>query len=255
MSDPRGSGSSDPTELYTHTYAYSDPAYGGTGYSTGYSPTGTFGVTPTEQLPAYWTQTSPQPPTIGTAPDGTPPDPPRGPRPWLWAIAGFAVAAVIGLVAYLVFVVASPTKDKSVAAPSSTLTPTTRAPTRTPSLPSLPPGFPPLPTGLPSLPPIPIPLPGTPPNNSGVTEPVSYEVTGTGIALSISYNDTGGVMQNEFGVELPWHKDVDLPKPARQSASIIVMNSGKDITCSISVGGQKVVERKGAMLTICAPTR
>jgi hypothetical protein len=252
MSDPQGSASPDPTELYTHTHAYSDPAYGGsTSYSPGYSSAGTFGLTPTEQLPPYWTQTSPQPPTTGTTPDGNPPDPPREPRPWLWALAGFAVAAVIALIAYMVFVVASPTKDKSVAAPSSTLTPTMRTPTRTPSLP---PGMPPLPTALPSLPPVPIPLPGPPSSSSGATEPVTYEVSGDGIALTISYNDTGGVMQNEFGVQLPWHKVVDLPKPAKESASIIVTNSGKNVTCSISVGGKKIAERKGAVLTICAPT-
>jgi hypothetical protein len=210
---------------------------------------------PTEQLPPYWTQTNPAPPPTGTTPDTPPPDPPRGSRPWLWGLAGFAVAAVVGLVAYLVFVVASPSKEKSVAAPSS-LTPTTRAPARPPSLPpgmpSLPPGMPSLPTGIPSLPPIPI--PGPPGGNtSGETEPVSYDVDGEGMALTISYNDTGGMMQSEFGVELPWHKDVDLPKPAKESASIIVTNSGKNITCSISVGGKKVVERKSALLTVCPP--
>jgi hypothetical protein len=242
-----GPGSSDPSDGYTNPYAYSEPAYGGASYDPAYSST-MMSPTSTGQLPAYWTQTNPQPPTGGTTPDGPPPEPPGGPRPWLWALAGFAVAAVIGLIAWLVFVVASPSKDTSVAAPSS-LTPTTRAPSRT-STPTMPPGLRPLPTGLPSIPPI----PGPPTNSSGETESVTYDVAGDGIALTISYNDTGGMMQNEFGVELPWHKEVELPKPGRQSASIIVTNAGKDVTCSISVNGRKVVERKGSLLTVCAPT-
>jgi hypothetical protein len=269
MTDPRP-GPWEPTQASPQEYAYSDPAYGGTlfnpgysSYDTGYSSAPGTGLNQTQQLPPYWTQTNPSPPTAGTPTSGTPtgddpPEPPRSPRPWLWALAGFAVAAVIGLVAYLVFIVASPAKEKSVAAtPSQTLKPTTRAPSsRPPSFPSLPPGMPSLPPGMPTLPSFPpIPMPGTPPNSSAETEPVTYDVTGTGIALTISYNGPGGMMQNDFGVELPWHKDVDLPKPARESASIIVTNSGKNVTCTISVGGKKVVERKGAVLTICAPTR
>jgi hypothetical protein len=248
MTDPRysGPGSSDPTGAQPDPYAYSDPAYGGTSYTPMHTSAPPSGQTPTQQLPPYWTQTSPQPPTTGPPPPGEPPDPPRGPRPWLWGLAGFAVAAVIALIAWLVFVVASPAKDKSVAAPSSTLTPTTRAPTRTPSSS---PGRPPLPTGLPTFPPLPTP----PTNSSGETESVSYDVTGDGIALSISFNGTGGMMQNDFGVELPWHKEVDLPKPAKGSASIIVTNAGKDVTCTISVGGRKIVERKGSVLTVCSP--
>jgi hypothetical protein len=83
---------------------------------------------------------------------------------------------------------------------------------------------------------------------------VVYEVTGQGRAISIAYNDTGGVMQTEFNVLLPWHKEVNLPKPAQDSASIMVINAGRDITCRISIAGVAIRERSGAVLTVCSPT-
>jgi hypothetical protein len=62
-------------------------------------------------------------------------------------------------------------------------------------------------------------------------------------------------MQFEYNVELPWSKQVDLPKPAQESASITVVNSGRNVTCRISVGGMQVVQSSGALLTVCGPAR
>jgi len=62
------------------------------------------------------------------------------------------------------------------------------------------------------------------------------------------------VMQTEFNVLLPWHKDVNLSKAARDSASVTVINVGRDITCKISIGGVQVQQRTGAVLTVCSPS-
>ena len=165
----------------------------------------------TEPLPQYWTQTNPQPPGRRRRRPTSRPEPPRGPRPWLWALAGFAVAAVIGLVAWLVFVDTSPSKqDTSIAALVADAHP--RRPSRELRRPHDRRASP-LPIPLPSLT-LPIRDPSSSSNAPGETEPVTYEVTGTGMAITITYNDTGGVMQNEFGVSLPWHKEVE-PAQAR----------------------------------------
>ena len=47
-----------------------------------------------------------------------------------------------------------------------------------------------------------------------------YEVTGTGRAINITYVDTGSLLQTEFNVVLPWRKEVELPSPAEDSASL-----------------------------------
>ena len=53
-----------------------------------------------------------------------------------------------------------------------------------------------------------------------VTDTVVYTVSGTGRALNITYVDTGGLLQTEFNVMLPWSKEVLLPQPGETSASI-----------------------------------
>jgi hypothetical protein len=244
---PRSGSPSEPTDPYGPSYqGYSDPAYAGS------APPGPSYVPAslpshpahTEPLPQYWTQTYPQSGPIPSAGD-QPPEPPRGPRAWLWAAAGFAVAVVLGLVMWLVFVTTNPAKhETSIPAMPSSTTPRTTTPTTT----SSPPLFP-----------LPIPLPTltvpTPPSSTttGETEPVVYDVTGSGRAINITYIDTGGVMQTEFNVLLPWHKEVSLPKPAKDAASVTVINAGRAVTCKISVGGVQVQQRSGAVLTICSP--
>ncbi len=58
-------------------------------------------------------------------------------------------------------------------------------------------------------------------------------------------------MQTEFNVMLPWSKEVSLSSPARGSASVAVVNVGRDVTCSVSVNGVQVRQRSGRGLTIC----
>ncbi len=244
---PRPGLGSDPTDPYGGPYqGYSDPAYAGSAPAgPSYAPTSMPPNPPsTEPLPQYWTQTYPQSGPIPYTGD-QPPEPPRGPRPWLWAAAGFAVAVVLGLVVWMVYVVTNPaTQTTSIPAMPSSTIPRTVSPSRTPS----PPMFP-LPIPLPTFT-----LPTAPSSApSGETEPVTYEVTGSGRAINITYIDTGGVMQTEFNVLLPWHKEVSLPKPAKDAASVTVINAGRDITCTISIGGVQVQQRSGAVLTICSP--
>ena len=83
------------------------------------------------------------------------------------------------------------------------------------------------------------------------TETVVYTVSGEGRAINITYVDTGGVMQTEFNVTLPWSKEVSLSAPAKNSASVAVVNVGRDVTCSVSVNGAQVRQRTGRGLTIC----
>ena len=104
----------------------------------------------------------------------------------------------------------------------------------------------PLPT-LPSSPTTP-----TEPAFPGATDTVVYTVEGTGRAINITYVDTGGLLQTEFNVMLPWSREVSLPQPGQGSASVSIINVGREVTCSITVNGVRVQERTGAGLTICA---
>jgi hypothetical protein len=94
-------------------------------------------------------------------------------------------------------------------------------------------------------------LPGETTESPTGTETVVYSVSGEGRAINITYVDTGGVMQTEFNVALPWSKEVSLPAPAKGSASVAVVNVGRDVTCSVSVDGTKIRQRSGRGLTIC----
>ena len=80
---------------------------------------------------------------------------------------------------------------------------------------------------------------------------VVYNVAGEGRAINITYVDTGGIMQTEFNVALPWSKEVNLPAPAKNSASVAILNVGRDVTCTVSVNGAQVRQRTGRGLTIC----
>ncbi|WP_110808787.1 MmpS family transport accessory protein [Mycolicibacterium iranicum] len=240
---------------------YSDPAYASQApYGSPYQPPQA--PHPTERLPAYppygydpyaTGQYPPQHPQgFGSEP---PPEGPKSPR-WLWIVAGVAVVLVIGLVIALVIVNSSrqqtvvaplPSQPEPTYTPSPTTTsrtPTTRTPTTRPSTPVLP-----LPT-LPSSPTTP-----TEPAFPGATDAVVYTVEGTGRAINITYVDTGGLLQTEFNVMLPWSKEVLLPQPGETSASISIINVGREVTCSISVNGAQMDMRTGAGLTICTPER
>jgi hypothetical protein len=80
---------------------------------------------------------------------------------------------------------------------------------------------------------------------------VVYDVSGNGRAINITYVDTGGVLQTEFNVMLPWSKEVELPQPAKDSASVSIINVGREVRCSITINGVPVQQLSGAGLTIC----
>jgi hypothetical protein len=261
VSDPRQPDWSDPTQAANGYQPPVDPAYSGQypGQYWGpppYPPTGYTGpmTQPTEQLPTYWQ------PSQGFPPQQPPPPPPRPPRSprWLWIAAAAAVLLVAGLVLALV-IVSSSSKDSTVVAP---LPPTATSPTVRP----VPPAITRAPIPTTTRPPLttttvrPQPTttaePTTPvlPGETtapGTTETVIYSVSGEGRAINITYVDTGGVMQTEFNVQLPWSKEVSLAAPAKNSASVAVVNVGRDVTCSVSVNGAQVRQRSGRGLTIC----
>ncbi len=243
-----------PADPLGNTYpGYTDPAYASQApYGPAYQ-----GPTPTEHLPAYspygydpyatgeYGQYGGQYPPAGSG--EPPPDEPKSPR-WLWVLATTAVLAVIGLVIALVIVYDSSSRQETVVAPPPSLSEPsspTRAPTtsRSPSVPVIP---------LPTLPSVP---PTTGSTAPGPTETVVYDVSGQGRAINITYVDNGGLLQTEFNVLLPWSKEVQLPEPANASASISIINVGREVNCSISINGATVAQRTGAGLTICTATR
>jgi hypothetical protein len=80
---------------------------------------------------------------------------------------------------------------------------------------------------------------------------VVYTVSGEGRAISIMYIDTGGLIQTEFNVALPWSKQVSLSKSANHPANVTVVNIGHSVTCTLTVDGVQVSKRVGGGLTIC----
>ena len=159
-------------------------------------------------------------------------------------VAAVAVLLVVGLV--IALVVANSSKQETVVAPPPMPEPTSTA-TRTPPT-----------TSLRPLPPI-VPVPtATPPTESaapGATETVVYEVNGDGRAINITYVDTGSLLQTEFNVVLPWRKEVQLPSPAENSASLTIINVGRQVTCSVTINGVQVQANTGNGLTICTAVR
>jgi hypothetical protein len=164
-------------------------------------------------------------------------------------VAGLAILTVIGLVIALVIVNSS--KQETVVAPLPSLPePTSANPTPTTTARPTIPVFP-----LPTLPTAPSTTRPAGPATPGATETVQYSVSGDGRAINITYVDTGGVLQTEFNVMLPWSKEVQLAQPAENSASVSIINVGPEVSCSISVNGVQVQQRTGAGLTICTATR
>ncbi|CAN7542243.1 MmpS family transport accessory protein [Mycolicibacterium frederiksbergense] len=224
---------------------YPDPAY------SGQPP---YGVHPTEKLPAYpaygydqyggGSYGGPPPP-----PGAPPPEPPGTPR-WLWIVAAVAVVTVIGLVIALVIVNSS--QQQTVVAPVPTLSePSIGEPTLSTA--------PPTTTRRPTTTSRPAPTTTTTPSVPGgsavpgATESVTYNVTGEGRAINVTYVDDGGVLQTEFNVLLPWSKTVNLAQPAKRSASVTIINVGREVNCSISIDGAEIQQRTGSGLTICSP--
>lgn len=256
MSDsPRRDGS-DPTQPLGNSYpGYTDPAYASQAY---YGPTyqAPAAPAPTERLPAYSPygydpyatgQYGQQYPP-GEPPPPPPPEGPKSPR-WLWLVAAIAVLTVVGLVIALV-ILNSSRQDVVVAPPPSLPQPSSIVPNPPTTSHTPIPVFP-----LPTLPSTPSTTGPTSPSVPGVTETVQYNVSGDGRAINITYVDTGGVLQTEFNVMLPWSKEVELAQPAEDSASVSIINVGREVSCSITVNGVQVQQRTGAGLTICTAAR
>jgi len=266
------SGAGDePTQQFGYGHpGYGQPGYGHPGSSDpAYASQAAYGPSyqappsrPTESLPAYspygYDPSAPgqygsqYPPGHDAEPP--PPDDPKSPR-WLWIVTAVAVLTVVGLVIALVIVNSS--KQQTVVAPLpsrpeptfSTPTTTTRTPSttsRTPSTPLLP-----LPT-IPTSPTVPSQTPPTDTTTRGASDSVVYTVQGSGRVINITYVDSGGLLQTEFNVMLPWSKQVSLT--ADGSASISIINVGRELTCAITVNGAQVESRTGVGLTICTTT-
>ncbi|MGV0050779.1 MmpS family transport accessory protein [Mycobacterium colombiense] len=233
---PRYAPPADPAYADQMPYAQS---YGGA--TPPWAPTPNDANT-TKQLPAYWQQDLP--PSGDLPPDLAPP-PPGGPKSsrWLWLGAGAAVLLVVALVIALVLANNAIKTQTAVpplpAMPETSPETTTTSPHRSPSL-------------------IPAPIPPTsgpelPPETTGpaAMQDVVYTVSGEGRAISIMYIDTGGLIQTEFNVALPWSKEVSLSKSANHPANVTVVNIGHSVTCTLTVDGVQVSKRVGGGLTIC----
>ena len=201
------------------------------------------GLDATKKLPAI--------PTAGyqtdafTDPYGAPVPPRTRRAKWLLPLAGGVLILALCLVIALVVVNSSeqqtlvappplPVPTQDPLSSSATVTTTTTPESSEPSEAVSPPAA------------------ATPPDSeSGDTEAVLYSVIGYGRAVSITYVDTGGVLQTEFNVPLPWTKEVQLNRPAARSASVSVVNAGRGIACAISVDGTQIQQREGAGLTVC----
>ncbi|MFV8050641.1 MmpS family transport accessory protein [Mycobacterium sp. 48b] len=256
---PRRDGS-DPTQSFGSGYPvdYPDPAYSNQPpYQGSYPavpqavpPAGSSVPNPTQQLPpyppyGYDPNATGQPPGGPIPPPGapTPPEPDNGePRLWLWILAAVAILVVLGLV--IALVIANGSSQETVVAPQ----PVTPQPGFTTS--------PTAPTTTSRAPrPIPPPTATSPTETTpGPTETVTYEVTGEGRAINITYLDTGNMLQTEFNVPLPWSKQVELAAPATETASVSVVNFGPDVACTVTVDGVQTQHRTGSGITICVGT-
>jgi Mycobacterium membrane protein len=242
----------DGPEPFGNSYpGYTDPAYASQApYGPTYQAPPAPG--PTEQLPSYSPYGYDPYATNQYGAGGGPPQPPEpeGPKSprWLWIVAAVAILTVIGLVIALV-IVNSSQQDTVVAPLPSLPEPTSTRPTPSTSPRPTIPVFP-----LPTLPSTPSTTGPSTPGTPGATETVVYDVSGDGRAINITYVDTGGVLQTEFNVMLPWSKEVELAQPAEDSASVSIINVGREVSCSISVNGVPVQQRTGAGLTICTAT-
>ncbi|MUL48669.1 hypothetical protein FZI85_19315 [Mycobacterium sp. CBMA293] len=203
------------------------------------------GLDPTQKLPLIPPSGYP----TGAFPDpyGAPTQPLPRPHRWLWPVAGAVAVLVLCLVIALVIVNSNeqqtlvappplpvPTQDTMPTSTTATTMPTTSDSAEPSEAVS-----PPLTTS---------PTDG---NDSGDTQAVLYSVIGSGRAVSITYVDSGGVLQTEFNVPLPWTKEVQLARPAARSASVTIVNAGRGIACTIAVDGDQIQQREGVGVTVC----
>lgn len=194
----------------------------------------------TRPLPRSWQHEPAGPDEMSR--QGFAPPPPEGPKSprWLVLAAVVSVLLVVGLIVALI-IVNGGSKTQTAVEPLPPM-PAPSSPTlATPR------------THLPSAAPLPPTISGPPTESTepGVLQPVVYSVTGEGRVISITYMDTGDVIQTEFNVALPWTKEVSLSKSPTRPASVTILNFGHNVTCSVTVAGVQVREREGVGLTIC----
>ena len=234
-----GQQGTDQTQRIHQPYPrYTDPAYSGQSpypppYYPGSSPDPN-SANPTDKLPQYWLQG--QPPPDQTTPESTP-GRPKAPR-WLWIAAGSAVVLVTALV--IALVVANGTAGRQTAVPALPAMPSSQNPVPTTSTSPSPSAGASGPTTETSQ-----------PADPSAMQTVSYNVSGEGRAISITYVDNDGMMQTEFNVALPWSKDVSLPSSGSRTPNVTIVNIGHDVTCSVTVDGVEINQRTGAGLTVC----
>ena len=234
--EPRNPPPVDPAYADQAPYA---PTYGG-----GYTPQWTQNpneTSPTKQLPAYWND---QPHSGELPTDRLTTPPPQGPKSprWLWIAAGAAVLVVVALV--IALVLANGAIKNQTAVPPLPAMPGSSPETPTPTTRTSPRPH----TAVP-----PPPASTTPSETTGpaAMQDVVYNVSGDGRAISITYWDTGDVIQTEFNVALPWSKQVSLSQSAAHPASVTIINIGHNVTCTLTVDGVQVRQRVGAGITIC----
>ncbi|MDT5321150.1 MAG: hypothetical protein QOD88_3672 [Mycobacterium sp.] len=216
---------------------YTDPAYSGqSSYPPPYYPGSSPDLNathPTEKLPQYWLH--------GQHPADQPTEEPTSGRPkaprWLWIAAAAAVVLVTALV--IALVIANGTARRQTAVPPLPAMPSSQNPVPTTS---------PSPSASASEPTT---TATSQPADASAMQTVSYNVTGEGRAISITYVDNDGMMQTEFNVGLPWSKEVSLPASSSRTPNVAIVNIGHDVTCSVTVDGVEINQRTGAGLTVC----
>jgi hypothetical protein len=235
VSDTQAQPNVDPAYADQAPYAQS---YAGS--AAQWAPTHTE-ANPTLELPAYWQEE--QALSGGLPRQQLAPPPPEGPRSprWLWFLAGASVMLVVGLVIAL-FLANGAVKNQTAVPPLPAMpesSSTTPSHSTAPSTSRRPRVVPP-PTGSP-----------TDTTGPAVVQSVVYSVAGDGRAISITYMDTGDVMQTEFNVALPWSKEVSLTKSSLHPPIVTIINIGHNVTCTLTVAGVQVLQREGVGLTVC----
>jgi hypothetical protein len=160
----------------------------------------------------------------------------------LLIVAGAAVLLVVALV--IALVLANGAIKTQTAVPPLPAMPGSSPETTTPTTPTSPRSRTAVPPPTASA---------TPTETTGpaAMQSVVYNVSGDGRAISITYWDTGDVIQTEFNVALPWSKQVSLSQSAAHPASVTIINIGHNVTCTLTVDGVQVRQRVGAGITIC----
>ncbi|MBF9128020.1 hypothetical protein I0C86_03275, partial [Plantactinospora sp. S1510] len=89
-------------------------------------------------------------------------------------------------------------------------------------------------------------LPGGDTGNSGSSQTVVYELSGSG-RVALSYTDQSGKPTHGSSVDLPWKKEVKIPANLPKILTAIRIGNGSgDITCKVTIDGQQVATKTGS---------